>query len=389
MPHDRLILEPWGSGLVNFGSNPGKIETLALGNLFMTINNSLDALESLRAEVIELLDQMPTLQHSKWIGQALATLVRIAGTEVERLDWKILSAALQDMERGFQIFYPYRHVRKVAIFGSARISPDTPEYRMAVDFAREVAQQGYMVMTGAGGGIMQAGNEGAGAEKSFGLNIKLPFEQEANPFIVGDPKLFHFKYFFTRKLFLLKESDAIALFPGGFGTQDEAFECMTLSQTGKFGPMPVVLIDRPGGNYWKAWNAYIKEHLLQPGLISPEDPHLYTITDRLDVAMEAINSFYRVYHSSRYVDNLLVIRLNTALSDAVLDRLNEEFSDILVKGRIEKSQALAQEAGDETFDLPRLVLHFNQRDLGRLYQLIGAINQLGKSSSESEHPERK
>ncbi|HAX76812.1 MAG TPA: cytochrome D ubiquinol oxidase subunit II, partial [Cyanobacteria bacterium UBA11372] len=177
----------------------------------MTINNSFNALESLRAEVIELLDQLPTLQHSKWIGQALATLVRIASTEVERLDWKILSAALQDMEQGFQIFYPYRHVRKVAIFGSARISPDTPEYRMAVDFARSVAQQGYMVMTGAGGGIMQAGNEGAGAEKSFGLNIKLPFEQEANPFIEGDPKLFHFKYFFTRKLFLLKESDAIAL----------------------------------------------------------------------------------------------------------------------------------------------------------------------------------
>lgn len=355
----------------------------------MTVNNSLNALESLRADAIELLDRLPTLEHSKWIQQALATLVRIAGTDMERLDWKILSASLQDMEQSFKIFYPYRHVRKVAIFGSARIAPDSREYQMAVDFARQVTQQGYMVMTGAGGGIMQAGNEGAGAEKSFGLNIKLPFEQEANPFILGDPKLFHFKYFFTRKLFLLKESDAIALFPGGFGTQDEAFECMTLSQTGKFGPMPVVLIDRPGGEYWQAWNAYVKEHLLAPGLISPEDPNLYTITDNLDVAMEAINSFYRVYHSSRYVDNQLVIRLNSELSEEAIAQLNEQFSDILIKGQIIASAALPQEAGDETFELPRLVLYFNQRDLGRLYQMIGVINQIGSKSYESKHPERK
>jgi uncharacterized protein (TIGR00730 family) len=355
----------------------------------MTIPSSFNALDSLRADVTELLDRLPTLKHSKWIVQALATLVRIAGTEVERLDWKILSAALQDMELGFQIFYPYRHVRKVTIFGSARTAPQEAEYRMAVDFARCVTQQGYMVMTGAGGGIMQAGNEGAGPEKSFGLNIRLPFEQEANPFIEGDPKLVHFKYFFTRKLFLLKESDAIALFPGGFGTQDEAFECMTLSQTGKFGPMPVVLIDRPGGDYWQAWNKYVHDHLLERGLISADDPSLYTITDRIDVACEAINNFYRVYHSCRYVENMLVIRLKSAISDAQVEQLNEQFSDILLKGSIQKSQALPQEAGDESFDLPRLVLYFNQRDLGRLYQLIGVINQFATPSFESEHPERK
>jgi uncharacterized protein (TIGR00730 family) len=360
-----------------------------VGCEFMTIDHSFNALESLRADVVDLIDRLPTLNNSKWIQQAFATLVRIADSEVERLDWKILSAALQDMECGFQVFYPYRHVRKVAVFGSARILPDSPEYHMAVDFARCVTQQGYMVMTGAGGGIMQAGNEGAGAEKSFGLNIRLPFEQEANPFIEGDPKLVHFKYFFTRKLFLLKESDAIALFPGGFGTQDEAFECMTLSQTGKFGPMPVILIDRPGGEYWQAWNTYIHEHLLQRGLISPDDPSLYTITDRLDVACEAINQFYRVYHSSRYVGDLFIIRLKSELSDTDVERLNDQFSDILVKGRIEKSQALPQETGDETLDLPRLIFYFNQRDLGRLYQLIGVINQLGYPSVELEHPERK
>ena len=203
--------------------------------------------------------------------------MRLASSEIDRLDWKILSASLADMERGLKLFHTYRHVRKITIFGSARTPSDSPEYQMAANFARYVTNLGFMVMTGGGGGIMQAGNEGAGRENSFGLNIQLPFEQEANPFIQGDSKLINFKYFFTRKLFLLKESDAIALFPGGFGTQDEAFECMTLSQTGKFGPVPLVLIDPPGGDYWQAWSNYIHEHLLQKGLISPEDPSLYTV----------------------------------------------------------------------------------------------------------------
>jgi uncharacterized protein (TIGR00730 family) len=247
-----------------------------------------------------------------------------------------------------------------------------------------------MVMTGGGGGIMQAGHEGAGRENSFGLNIQLPFEQQANPIIEGDPKLIHFKYFFTRKLFLLKESDAVALFPGGFGTQDEAFECMTLSQTGKFGPVPVVLIDRPGGDYWRSWSEYIDKQLLHKGLVSPEDPSLYTVTDDLVVACNAITRFYQVYHSSRYVGDRLVIRLKIDLSEVEVEQLNANFSDILVTGRIEKSQALPQEAQDETFDLPRLVLYFNQRDLGRLYQMIAAINNMGTPSPEERgHPERK
>jgi hypothetical protein len=355
----------------------------------MTSSPSFDTLESLRADIAELIDQLPTLKNQKLIQQALATIVRLAGSELERLDWKILSASLADMEQGLQLFHTYRHVRKVTIFGSARLSPESPEYRMAVDFARCVTQLGFMVMTGGGGGIMQAGNEGAGREQSFGLNIQLPFEQEANPFIVGDPKLINFKYFFTRKLFLLRESDAVALFPGGFGTQDEAFECMTLSQTGKFGPVPLILIDRPGGNYWREWSDYIHKHLVQKGLISPDDPSLYTVTDNLDVACDAITRFYQVYHSSRYVGDKLVIRLKTELSDADVEHLNANFSDIWVKGRIEKSQALPEEAQDETAELPRLVLYFNQRDLGRLYQMIATINQLGTPSPAAAHPERK
>lgn len=355
----------------------------------MTSSPSFDPLESLRIDIAELVDQLPNLKHRQLIQQTLATIVRLAGTEIDRLDWKILSASLADLEQGFQIFYPYRNVRKITIFGSARTAPNHPEYQMAVEFARRVTQLGFMVMTGGGGGIMQAGNEGAGREQSFGLNIQLPFEQEANPFIVGDPKLINFKYFFTRKLFLLRESDAVALFPGGFGTQDEAFECMTLSQTGKFGPVPLVLIDRPGGDYWQAWSDYIHQHLVQQSLINPEDPSLYTVTDNLDVACNAITRFYQVYHSSRYVGNTLVIRLKSELSAGDVEKLNDNFSDILVKGRIETSHALPQEAQDETAGLPRLVLYFNQRDLGRLYQLIAAINQLGVSSPATAHPERK
>jgi len=356
----------------------------------MTSEAHLDNLESLKADIADLIEQLPNLKHQKFIQQAMATIVSLAGSEIDRLDWKILSASLADMEQGFQLFYTYQHVRKVTIFGSARTPPESPEYLMAVDFARCVTNLGFMVMTGAGGGIMQAGNEGAGREKSFGLNIRLPFEQEANPFIVGDPKLINFKYFFTRKLFLLRESDAVALFPGGFGTQDEAFECMTLSQTGKFGPVPLVLIDRPGGDYWKEWSDYIHKHLVQQGLISPEDPSIYTITDNLDVACDAITRFYQVYHSCRYVGGILVIRLKTDLSDADVEQLNANFSDIIVKGRIEKSQALPQEARDETaVGLPRLVLYFNQRDLGRLYQMIARINELGTPSPAAAHPELK
>ena len=356
----------------------------------MTSSASFDTSESLQADIAELIARLPTLKNRQLIQQALATIVRLADTEIERLDWKILSAALVDMERGFQLFYNYRHVRKITVFGSARLTQDTPEYQMALKFARAVSQLGFMVMTGGGGGIMQAGHEGAGRENSFGLNIQLPFEQLANPFIEGDPKLINFKYFFTRKLFLLKESDAIALFPGGFGTQDEAFECMTLTQNGKFGPVPLVLIDRPGGDYWRSWSEYIDKQLVQNGLVSPEDPSLYTVTDNLDVACDVITRFYQVYHSCRYVGNKLVIRLKTDISDAQVEQLNADFSQIIIQGRIEKSQALPQEAQDETVGLPRLILYFNQRDLGRLYQMIATINQMGTPSPEdAAHPERK
>ncbi|GAB4152831.1 MAG: LOG family protein [Cyanobacteria bacterium J069] len=348
------------------------------------------ASQPLQLQVEQLLQNLPNLEHGNLIQQALATIVQLASTDADRLDWKILSASLQDMQRAFELFHPYRHVRKISIFGSARIQPSSPTYQMAMDFARCVTLQGFMVITGGGPGIMQAGNEGAGMDKSFGLNIQLPFEQGSNPFLEGGDKLVNFKYFFTRKLFFLRESDALALFPGGFGTQDEAFECLTLMQTGKSGLLPLVLLETPGDDYWQSWEGYIKTQLLDAGLISADDLHLYTITDRVDTACEAIASFYRVYHSSRYVGPNLVLRLNQALSEEELDYLNTHFSDILVRGKIAQMSALPQEADAvEITHLPRLVLEFNQRDLGRLYQMIRIINRLGETPPEKAHPEQK
>ena len=337
----------------------------------------------------ELFANLSENPHRQLIKRALGVLSRISNSDTERLDWKILTASLEDLEQGFSRFAPYRHTRKIAIFGSARTSSEQAEYQMALDFARCMTESGFMVITGAGGGIMQAGNEGAGRKNSFGLNIKLPFEQGANPSIDGDDKLIDFKYFFTRKLFFLKESDAIALFPGGFGTQDEAFETLTLCQTGKYGPVPLLLVDRPGGDYWHSWNDYICQQLKDNGLISPNDPSLYTITDCLDVACQTIKDFYRVYHSSRYVERLFVMRLKLELSEAAIEQLNDEFADILSQGRICKSKALPQEKDLSTNELPRLTFHFNQKNHGRLYELIAKINHLGDACYATEHPEVK
>ena len=345
----------------------------------MTLSSS-DADASLKSGLLALLDRLPDLPHGKWIEQALLGIMRIAGEDIDRLDWKILTASLQDLERAFHVFSDYRHIRKISVFGSARLPSDAPEYRLAAQFAGQITRQGFMVMTGAGGGIMQAGNEGAGMDRSFGLNIQLPFEQGSNPFIRED-KLVEFKYFFTRKLFFLRESDGIALFPGGFGTQDEAFECLTLCQTGKAGPMPLVLLDRPGGQYWLDWDKYLRDRLLKQGLISAQDLSIYTVTDSIDTACEAIANFYRVYHSSRYVRDRFVIRLKTELSDREVERLNRDFSDIVVSGTIEKTATLPEEGNNDVYELPRLVFHFNQRDCGRLYEMIYAINQMGQSSN--------
>ncbi|MFS8836242.1 LOG family protein [Synechococcus sp. WC101] len=339
-----------------------------------------DSLSSLLQEIFSNAEtRLKQLEHypnrTAWL-RVLQSLQRMGSLNLSRLDAKILAATLEDLEQGFAAFQNYVHQRKVTVFGSARVGPDSPEYRQAQLFAHCISQRGFMVLTGGGGGIMEAGNRGAGLENSFGLNIQLPFEQMANPVIAASDRVINFKYFFSRKLFFVKETDALVLFPGGFGTQDEAFECLTLMQTGKTKLMPLVLVDKKGGCYWKEWDEYVREHLLSRGLISPEDLFLYTLTDDVGDACQQILDFYRIFHSNRYVRELLVLRLNAKLSPQALDILNEEFADILDSGRIEQTEALPEEAEEEIAHLPRLVMHFNQRNFGRLWQMVRRINTL-------------
>jgi uncharacterized protein (TIGR00730 family) len=253
--------------------------------------------------------------------------------------------------------------------------PTKMEYQQAVELARRIAQEGWMVITGAGPGIMQAGHEGAGLEKSFGANIRLPWEQSANPIIQHDKKLITFKYFFTRKLTFVRHSDAIVLFPGGFGTLDEGYEALTLMQTGKSRMMPLVLMDRPGGTYWKTWDKHIREHLLRNHFISPEDLHLYHVCDDCEQAVKIITRFYRNYHSMRFVKELLVIRLNHPPSPSAVKALNADFSDIVVGPEIEIIEPTPEERDDNAhLDLPRIAFGFNRRDYGRLRQMIDVLN---------------
>lgn len=295
----------------------------------------------------------------------------------DRGDVKVIQTALRELRYAFRLFAPYASKRKVTVFGSARTQPAEPEYQQAVDFARKMAATGWMVITGAGPGIMQAGHEGAGLENSFGANIRLPWEQSANPVIQGDKKLITFKYFFTRKLTFLRHADALALFPGGFGTLDEGYEAITLMQTGKSKLMPLVLIDPPGSTYWKTWDKHVREHLLRNRLISPEDLTLYRITDSTDDAVKFITRFYRNYQSMRFVREQLVIRLRHSPSPSALEALNEDFADIVASGTIRLIDATPEEQEETiSLEMPRIAFEFNRRDYGRLRQLIDVLNTL-------------
>jgi uncharacterized protein (TIGR00730 family) len=291
----------------------------------------------------ELLDELGAPAHRDQLFEILATVARLATDGPERLDLKITNAALKEMRQAFRVFAPYRHVPKVTMFGSARTLPDDPLYAQARNVASALAARGWMVITGAGPGIMAAGLEGAGREMSFGINIRLPFEQGANAFIAADPKLVEMKYFFTRKLMLLKESAGFVVLPGGFGTLDEAFELLTLVQTGKSDPCPIVLLEVPGGTYWHAWEHFLRTEVASRGLISPGDSVLYRITDDAEVATAEIFGFYRNYHSRRYVGDRLVFRLRNAPTAAELDQLSRDFADICVSGRIERTDPLPSE----------------------------------------------
>ncbi len=312
------------------------------------------------------------------IQQLKETADKLIRDQANRGDVKLLNTALKELRYAFKIFAPYRHRRKVTVFGSARLSTDHPAYQQAVEFSRRIAEAGYMVITGAASGIMEAGHVGAGRENSIGVNILLPFEQSANAIIAGDIKLMHLKYFFTRKLLFLKESDAVALFPGGFGTQDEGYEVLTLVQTGKSHIFPIVMVDEPGGDYWRQWLRFVEDVLLQRRLISPTDLALFKVTDSVDEAVDEVRQFYRVYHSMRYVNGDLVLRLQRPLAPALFERICEQFADIVDAGTFELTGALPAEANDPHLAaLPRLRFRFDRRSLGRLRLLIDLINREG------------
>jgi uncharacterized protein (TIGR00730 family) len=314
----------------------------------------------------------------EYAGQIKETADKLLRDHAGRGDVKLIATAVRELRYCFKVFAAYRGKRKATVFGSARTRPDHPAYIAAERFGRLLVENGWMVITGAGGGIMEAGHRGAGRDDSFGLNILLPFEQSANSVVQGDPKLVTLRYFFTRKLMFIKESDAVVLFPGGFGTHDEAFEALTLIQTGKSHIFPIVMVDEPGGGYWKLWMRFIEDGLLARGYISPPEISLFRVTDSVEEAVKEVTSFYRIYHSMRYVRRDLVLRLRSRLSDRLLEQIAWGFGDILAGGAFEQVDALPEEANEpDLAAMPRLKFRFQRHAVGRLRQLIDLINTEG------------
>ncbi len=326
------------------------------------------------AAIEALLKEFAPSEHHDLLAQMMVTVCRTARDQAGRGELKILNTALKELRYAFKIFAPYGDTPKVTIFGSSRTGEDHPDYIQAREFAERMESQGWMVITGAGDGIMRAGHHGAKRASSFGVAISLPFEQKTNDIISGDPKCVNFKYFFTRKLLFIKEAEAVVLFPGGFGTQDEGFEALTLIQTGKADLIPVVCCDPPGGTYWSQWREYVEAQLLEKGMISPEDMNLFKITDNVDEAIDEIQTFYRRYHSARMVRDNLVLRLKSPLTEEQVEMLNDKYNSIITGDRIYQTDApLSSET--EYVDLHRLVLKFNRRSIGKLRMMVDEINR--------------
>lgn len=308
------------------------------------------------------------------LEQMMVTVVKLVQDGADLGDLKIINSSLKEMRYAFKVMKPYQRVRKCAVFGSARCQPDTADYQQACRFSELISEAGYMVITGAGHGIMEAGNRGAGRENSFGLNIRLPFEQTANPYIADDEKLINFKYFFTRKLAFMKDTHAVVCCPGGFGTHDEGLEVLTLIQTGKSHMVPVVFLHPEESEFWTDWHAYNTQRLLRRGMISPADLSLYKVTSSAQEACEEIKRFYRRFHSMRYIRGMLVVRLESGLSDEEIANLNEDFSDLLKSGVIERTKALPEEQDQTISHLPRLKFAFRRRAYGRLREFVDRLN---------------
>lgn len=324
--------------------------------------------------------------HSDLVEEMIVTALKLLRDQADRADVRLMNTALKELRYAFRVFSHYRDARKVAVFGSARTPPADPNYALARDLAAHLAwERGWMIMTGAGPGIMEAANHGAG-DRSFGVNIRLPFEDEANPYVPAD-KLVNFRYFFSRKVVFVSEAHAFVLFPGGFGTLDETLETLTLMQTGKSDLHPVVLMEAEGTGYWQEWLHFTTDTLIPQGMITAGDEKLARFTTSLNEAADEITRFYANYHSQRYVGGRLVLRLQHPPTEEQLAVVNDRFSDILVSGRIEAIPATPEEEeeGDHP-GLPRLRLHFNRRSLGRLRALIDHLNSL-VAPNRSAHAE--
>ncbi|MCU4671585.1 TIGR00730 family Rossman fold protein [Microbacterium fluvii] len=323
------------------------------------------------------------------VARILATGVGLGLDGADRLDLKITSAALTEMRAAFTLFMPFEGVPKVTIFGSARTRPDDAQYRAAADVAAALAARGWMVVTGAGPGIMQAAAEGAGPDHSLGVSIRLPFEEKPNAVVAAAARNVAMKYFFTRKLMLVKESQGFVCVPGGFGTLDELFELLTLQQTGKADPTPIVLLDGPDGTFWQGLRRFADEQLIPSGVISPDDLDRVLLTDSVERAAAEITGFWRNYDSLRWVGKRLVLRLRAEPADAEVEALNERFAGLLVQGRIERRGALRAEREDgDRVELPRLVMHFNRFKVGDLHHLIRAVNALASAPGVETAPPR-
>ena len=327
-------------------------------------------------QLIEELAGRCMAKDCKEIFRQILTTVTKLGMEHDDLgDFKLINKTVKELRHSFRVFYPYRTQRKVIIFGSARVLENDPNYALALELSRQLVQKGFMPISGAGPGVMEAVNRGAGKKNSFGVNIKLPFEQKANQYIADDPKLIECKYFFTRKLIFVKESDATVLLPGGFGTLDEGFEILTLFQTGKTLPRPIVLLENKNGGYWEPWLDFVDSVLIKRGFVSVEDRNLLQVAHSPEEASKHITDFFRIYHSLRYVRGLTVLRFTRDIPAEIIRQLNSDFKDILTKGEIEASPPLKDELKNgEHMDLPRLVLNFNHRNFGRLNEMIHTIN---------------
>ncbi|WP_040495711.1 LOG family protein, partial [Ilumatobacter nonamiensis] len=323
-----------------------------------------------RERARSLVAELGVSENVRLAESLVSEAIGLVGDEPDTLDLKIAAAALTEMREAYRVFAPYKDEAKVSIFGSARTRPDDPLYAQARDLAALLAERGWMTVTGAGPGIMQAGMEGAGRERSIGVSIRLPFESGANDIIAGDEKHVAMKYFFTRKLMLIKESAAFVCLPGGFGTLDETFELITLVQTGKSLPVPIVLLDAPDDPFWEQVDGLVRTQLIDRGLVSPGDTRLYTITDSCDEACRIIERFYSNYHSIRFVGDRLVIRLRKGPTDDQLAELNDGYAHLLASGGIERADATRVERRDDDHvDLDRLSLDFTRHGYSDLIKM--------------------